>query len=112
MSSAGGQDRPEQKLGGEEQELPDVDVPMETVGPDRKVVMWLAGQWRALENARFIPKQGGKRRLMYDTKNPSDRDAGAMYEWLKNVIISCRYIKPGSDTFREIKIETAYRHVA
>ena len=42
---------------------------------------------------------------MYDIKELSDGDVGAMYEWLKNVIISCRYIKPGEDTFRGIEIK-------
>ena len=27
---------------------------------------------------------------MYDI---NDRDVGAVYEWLKNVIISCRYVR-------------------
>ena len=29
-----------------------------------------------------------------------------MYEWLKDNIISCRYIIPGRDTFRDIKFKT------
>ena len=33
-------------------------------------------------------------------------DPGALYEWLKNAIISCRYIVPGHDTLREIKLKT------
>ena len=79
---------------------------MEKIGADQNVVMGLAGQWRALENARFVPKQGDRRSLMYDIKMFADRDPGAMYEWLKNAIISCRYIVPGQDTFREIKLKT------
>ena len=79
---------------------------MEKIGSDQKVIMDLAGQWRALENARCVPKQGNRRSLMYDIKNLADRDLGAMYEWLKNAIISCRYIVPGKDTFREIKLKT------
>ena len=43
---------------------------------------------------------------MYEFIDLSEQDAGAMYEWLKNLIISCRYITPGEDTFREIKIKT------
>ena len=50
------QEGPEQKLDEHEQKLDEVDFPMERVGPDQKVVMGLAGQWRALENARFVPK--------------------------------------------------------
>ena len=44
---------------------------------------------------------------MYDILARSGSDAGAMYEWPKKVIISSRYILPGKDTFREIKIKTA-----
>ena len=47
MSVAGRQDSPEQKLDEEEQELPSIDFPVERVGPDQKVIMGLAGQWRA-----------------------------------------------------------------
>ena len=43
---------------------------------------------------------------MFDILEFSEQDAGAMYEWLKNVIISSRYITPGKDTFREIQIKT------
>ena len=68
--------------------------------------MGLAGQWRALENARFVPSQGDRRKLMLDIIDFSEKDAGAMYEWLKNATISSRYITPGVDTFREIKIKT------
>ena len=48
----------EQKLDEAEKELPDEEFPMEKIGPDQKVVMGhgLAGQWRALENAWFVPK--------------------------------------------------------
>ena len=106
MVVAGRQESPEQKLDDEEQKLYDVDFPMERVGSDQKVVMGLAGQWGALENARFIPKQGDRRKLMYDILTLSDADARAMYEWLKNVIISSRYITPGKDTLCEIKIKT------
>ena len=115
MSGVEGGDTHEQKLDEEargqkldeaEQEIPDADSPMEKVGPDQKVVLGLARQWRALENARFIPKQGDRRSLMYDIKILAGRDPGAMYEWLKNIIISCSYIKPGHDTFRDIKIKT------
>ena len=56
MAVAGRQESPEQKLVDEEQKLYNADIPMERVGPDQKVVMGLAGQWRALENARFVPK--------------------------------------------------------
>ena len=43
---------------------------------------------------------------MLDLTDLSEKDAGAMYEWLKNIIISSRYITPGVDTFREIKVKT------
>ena len=43
---------------------------------------------------------------MLDIIDFSEKDAGAMYEWLKNVIISSRYITPGVDTFLEIRIKT------
>ena len=43
---------------------------------------------------------------MYNVKSIADRDLGALYEWLKNVIISCRFIVPGNDSFREIKLKT------
>lgn len=42
---------------------------------------------------------------MIDIIDFSEKDAGAMYGWLKNVIISSRYIIPGADAFREIKIK-------
>ena len=45
-----------QELDEAEEEPPHVEFPMEMIGPDQKVVMGLAGQWRALENARFVPK--------------------------------------------------------
>ena len=43
---------------------------------------------------------------MFDIIDLSEQDAGTMYEWLKNIIISSRYITPGEDTFREIEIKT------
>ena len=49
MVVAGRRESPELKFDDEEQKLYDVGFPMERVGPDRKVVMGLAGQWRALE---------------------------------------------------------------
>ena len=58
----------EQKLDEAKEESPNVDLPIEKTGPDQKVVMGLAGQRRALENARFVPKQGDRRQLMYDAK--------------------------------------------
>ena len=54
--------------------------------------MSLAGQWRALENARFVPKQGDRRFLMLNISEIATRDLGVMYEWLKNNIISCRHV--------------------
>lgn len=43
---------------------------------------------------------------MIDIIDFSEKDFGAMCEWLKNVIISSRYMILGADTFREIKIKT------
>ena len=106
MAVAGRQESPEQKLVDEEQKLYNADIPMERVGPDQKVVMGLAGQCRVVENARFVHKQGDNRKLMYDILALSGSSAGAMYEWLKNFIISSRYITPGKDAFREAKIKT------
>ena len=88
------------------EESPTADQPLEKVGPDKKVVMGFADQWRALENARFVPQQGDRRQLMYDVNSIVERDIGALYEWLKNVIVSCRFIVPGQDSFREIKPKT------
>ena len=68
--------------------------------------MGLVGQWRALENAKYVPKQGDRRLLMYNVSKIAERDLGAMYEWLKGIIISCRYILPGQDSFRDIKLKT------
>ena len=96
----------EQKLDVAKEGSPNADHPLEKTGPDQKVVMGLAGQWRALENARFVPQQGDRRQLMYDINSIAERDIGALYEWLKNVIISCRFIVPGQDSFREIKLKT------
>ena len=97
----------EQKLDEAKGGSPNVDLPMEKTGSsDQKVVMGLAGQWRALENARFVPKQGDRRQLMYDIQSLADRDLGALYEWLMSVTISCRYVVPGKGTFRETKLKT------
>ena len=96
----------EQKLDASEEESPNADQPLEKTGPDQEVVMGLAGQWRALENARFVPKQGDRRQLMYDVNKIAERDIGTLCEWLKNVIISCRFILPGRDSFRDIKLKT------
>ena len=64
-----GGDAHEPKLGEAKEESLNVDLPMEKTGPDQKVVMGFAGQWGALENARFVPKQGDRRKLMYDIKS-------------------------------------------
>ena len=96
----------EQKLDASGDESPNVEGQWEKTGPDQKVVMGLAGQWRALENAKFVPKQGDRRFLMYNVNEIAKRDVGAMYEWLKDIIISCRYILPGQDSFRDIKLKT------
>ena len=96
----------EQKLDVSGDESPNVGGQWDKIGSDQKVVMGLAGQWRALENARFVPKQGDRRFLMHNISEIATQDIGVMYEWLKDNIISCRYIIPGHDTFRDIKLKT------
>ena len=102
----GGEEAHEQKLDASGDESPKIEGQWEKTGPDQKVVMGLAGQWRALENAKFVPKQGDRRFLMYNVSEIAKRDLGAMYEWLKDIIISCRYILPGQGSFRDIKLKT------
>ena len=100
------EDVDEQKLDASGDESPNAGVQWERTGPDQKVVMGLAGQWRALENAKFVPKQGDRRQLMYNVSKIAERDLGAMYEWLKDIIISCRFTLLGQDSFRGIKLKT------
>ena len=54
-----------------------------------------------MENARFVPKQGDRRHLMHLINAMAKKDIGAVYEWLKDNIISCSYILPGRDTFKD-----------
>ena len=102
----GGEEVHEQKLDASGDESPNVEGQWEKTAPDQKVVMGLAGQLRALGNAKFVPKQGDRRFLMYNVSEIAKRDLGAMYEWLKDNIVSCRYILPGQDSFRDIKLKT------
>ena len=106
QGQVGGEKVPEQKLDASGDESPSAEGQWEKTGSDQKVVMGLAGQWGALENARFVPKQGDRRFLMLNISEIATRDLGVMYEWLKDNIISCRYIIPGHDTFRDIKLKT------
>ena len=89
-----------------EEKVPDDDVVMKSAGSDQKVDEGQDGRWRALENVRCIPTQGDRRQLMNDIFKITECDPGALYEWLKNSIISCRYTVPVSDTQREIKLKT------
>ena len=102
----GGEEVHGQKLDASGDDSPNDEGQWERTGPDQKVVMGLAGQWRALENAKFVPKQGDRRFLMYNISEVAKRDLGAMYGWLKDIIISCRSILPGQDSFRDIKLKT------
>ena len=43
---------------------------------------------------------------MHTIREIAKQDIGMIYEWVKNNIISCRYIIPGHDTFRDIKLKT------
>ena len=96
----------EQKLDESRDESPNAGAQWERTGPDQKVVMGLVGQWRALENAKFVPKKGDRRQLMYNVSKIAERDLGTLYEWLKNIIISCRLILPGQDSLRGIRLKT------
>ena len=106
QGQVGGEKVLEQKLDASGDESPSAEGQWGKTGSDQKVVMGLAGQWRALENARFVPKQGDRRFLMLNISEIATRDLGVMYEWLKDNITSCRYIIPGHDTFRGIKLKT------
>ena len=86
----GGEKVIEQKLDASGDESPSAEGQWEKTGSDQKVVMGLSGQWRVLENARFVPKQGDRRFLMPNISEIATRDLGVMYEWLKDNIISCR----------------------
>lgn len=50
----------QERSGSPEQKLVEEEWIEEKVGDDQKVVSGLAGQWRALRGARFVPKQGDR----------------------------------------------------
>ena len=76
QGQVGGKKGHEQKLDASGDESPNVGGQWDKTGSDQKVVMGLAGQWRALENARFIPKQGDRRFLMHTISEIATRDIG------------------------------------
>ena len=92
-----------QKLDVSGDQSPNVGGPEDKFGDDHKVVQGLAGQWRALENARFVPKQGDRRYLMHNIREIAKKDIGVMYEWLKDIIISCQYILPGPVSYTHLR---------
>ena len=105
-SGARGSADREQKLDVSDTKSPNVGRSEAKFGRDQKVDKGLVGQWKALDNARFIPKQGDRRHLMNIINALAKTDIGLAYEWLKDIIISCRYIIPGRDTFKDVKYKT------
>ena len=76
-SGARGSADGEQKLDVSDMKSPNVGGSEGKFGNDQKVNKGLAGQWRALENARFVPKQGDRRHLMNIINTMAKTDIGA-----------------------------------
>ena len=82
----------QERMNSPEQKPVDPSWIEEKEGEDQKVVSGLAGQWRTLDGARFVPAQGDRNILITELDTLCKQGQGAVYERLKNMIVSCRYV--------------------
>ena len=75
-SGARGSADGEQKLDVSDTKSPNIGRSEARFGKDQKVDKGLVGQWKALDNARFIPKQGDRRHLMNILNTVAKPDIG------------------------------------